>query len=120
MVASVARLSRRGPTAAYGPTRPRAINLAETLAMTSPSAGSRSASSTRHVATPMTSVNKFPDANMVSAETPRAASSVGLEKGKFEMPSVAAGGAHEARPPHAQPRLLLVRATILAPSRKKP
>jgi short-subunit dehydrogenase len=86
MVASVAGYRGAGPTAAYGPTKAAIINLAETLRNDLAARGVIvSVINPGYVATPMTSVNKFPMPYMVSAEDAARRIIRGLEKGKFEI-----------------------------------
>jgi short-subunit dehydrogenase len=86
MVASVAGYRGVGPTAAYGPSKAAVINLAETLRNDLAARGIKiSVINPGYVATPMTSVNKFPMPFMVSAEDAARRIIRGLEKGKFEI-----------------------------------
>jgi NADP-dependent 3-hydroxy acid dehydrogenase YdfG len=86
MVASVAGYRGVGPTSAYGPTKAAVINLAETLRNDLADHGVKiSVINPGYVATPMTSINKFPMPYMVSAEDAAQRIIRGLGKGRFEI-----------------------------------
>ena len=122
MVASVAGYRGLGPTAAYGPTKAAVINLAETLRNDLAARGIKvSVINPGYVATPMTSVNKFPMPYMISAEDAARRIIRGLEKGKFEIafPWQLVGLMKLGR---LMPNRLFFwyARTLLAPPRKKP
>jgi short-subunit dehydrogenase len=122
MVASVAGYRGLGPTAAYGPTKAAVINLAETLRNDLAARRIKvSVINPGYVATPMTSVNKFPMPYMVSAEDAARRIIRGLEKGKFEIafPWQLVGLMKLGR---LMPNRLFFwyARTLLAPPRKKP
>jgi NAD(P)-dependent dehydrogenase (short-subunit alcohol dehydrogenase family) len=122
MVASVAGYRGVGPTAADGPTKAAVINLAETLRNDLVARGIKvSVINPGYVATPMTSVNKFPMPYMVSAEDAARRIIRGLEKGEFEIafPWQLVGLMKLGR---LMPNRLFFwyARTLLAPPRKKP
>ena len=113
LVASVAGYRGMSALAAgYGASKAAVINLAESLRHDLPARGiAVSLINPGYVATPMTSVNRFPMPFMIvgrgrgAAHRPRA----GKGEVRDRLP-LAAGGADEARPPAALFRVLLVRA----------
>jgi short-subunit dehydrogenase len=87
MMASIAGYRGMSPlTTAYGPTKAAAINLAETLRHDlAPQGIAVSVINPGYVATPMTSVNKFPMPFMISAEDAARRIVRGLGRRKFEI-----------------------------------
>jgi NAD(P)-dependent dehydrogenase (short-subunit alcohol dehydrogenase family) len=86
LVASVAGYRGMALTAAYGPPKAALINLAETLRNQLAERGiGISVINPGYVATPMTSVNKFPMPFLISADDAAQRIVRGLQRGKFEI-----------------------------------
>jgi short-subunit dehydrogenase len=87
LVASVAGYRSMSPLAAgYAPSKAAVISLAESLRHDLPARGiAVSLINPGYVATPMTSVNKFPMPFLVTAEDAAQRIVRGLEKGRFEI-----------------------------------
>jgi NAD(P)-dependent dehydrogenase (short-subunit alcohol dehydrogenase family) len=86
VMASIAGYRGMPLTAAYGPPKAALINLAETLRNQLIERGIRiSVINPGYVATPMTSVNKFPMPFLISAEDAARRIVRGLQKGRFEI-----------------------------------